>query len=120
MTNLSPQLANKLAKVCGLFGSHHDGEVLAAARMAHRIIREAGATWPEALTPTLPAPEPQRQARDDWRTALRFCLDNFDLLDERDGGFIRSIHSYRHMPSAPQLKWLADCCRKLMARGCRA
>jgi hypothetical protein len=113
-------LADKLAKVCGMFGSDHDGEVVVAARTAHRIVKEAGATWPQILMPALPAPEPQGAAADAaWRPAIAFCLENLNQLDERDATFIRSIHAYRRKPSAPQLKWLGDCYRKLVARGCR-
>jgi hypothetical protein len=40
---------DRLAKVLGMLGSHHDGEVLTAGRTAHALLRAAGTTWPELL-----------------------------------------------------------------------
>jgi hypothetical protein len=42
----------RLAKLLGLLGSSHDGEVLAAARKAHSLLIEKGATWYQALQVT--------------------------------------------------------------------
>jgi hypothetical protein len=39
---------DKLASILGMLGSTHDGEVVAAGRGAHALIRGAGLTWPEA------------------------------------------------------------------------
>jgi hypothetical protein len=36
---------DRLARVLGMLGSGHDGEVLAAARQAERLRAEAGLTW---------------------------------------------------------------------------
>jgi hypothetical protein len=127
--HLSPQLADKLAKVCGMFGSDHDGEVLVAARTAHRMVKEAGATWPEVLTPALrdPDPKPRREQRaeglfwawpTEWRRAIKFCARNIDLLDQRDANFVWSINRYDRTPSGLQCKWLRDVCTKLIAKGC--
>jgi hypothetical protein len=41
----------RLARVCGLFGSDHDGEALAAARQAEKIQKKASLTWEELLVP---------------------------------------------------------------------
>jgi hypothetical protein len=46
---LPRDIANKLAKLCGLFGSHHDAEVAAAARKAHQIIRSQGFVWGDII-----------------------------------------------------------------------
>jgi hypothetical protein len=42
---------DKLAKMLGMLGSRHDGEVTAAGRSAHTLLKEAGTTWTEVLTP---------------------------------------------------------------------
>jgi len=68
MTTLSAIDRSTVAKLLGLIGSHHDAEALAAARKAHQLIVDRGATWPEALgldAPALP-PEPDHlaEARD--------------------------------------------------------
>jgi hypothetical protein len=40
----------KLAKMLGMLGSRHDGEVASAGRSAHTLINDAGITWTEVLT----------------------------------------------------------------------
>src|SRR5271166_5064333 len=42
---------DKLAKVLAMLGSRHDGEVVAAGRSAHSLLKDAGVTWTEVLTP---------------------------------------------------------------------
>jgi hypothetical protein len=42
----------RLARVCGLFGSDHDGEALAAARQAEKIRKKVSLTWKELLVPS--------------------------------------------------------------------
>ena len=37
-------LADRLAKLCGMFGSAHDGERANAARLADELIKSAGVT----------------------------------------------------------------------------
>ena len=41
----------RLAKFLGMMGSDQDGEALSAARMAHKLVAEAGVTWAEVLEP---------------------------------------------------------------------
>ena len=40
---------DKLAKTLGMMGSAHDGEVLNAAHVAVRIVKEAGLSWHQAI-----------------------------------------------------------------------
>jgi hypothetical protein len=44
--------AEKLARVCGLFSSAHDGERSSAAAIADRMVREAGLSWPQIILRT--------------------------------------------------------------------
>ena len=44
-TLLDPSAAERLAKLLGMLGSNHDGEVSNAARMADALVREHGLTW---------------------------------------------------------------------------
>jgi hypothetical protein len=39
----------RLAMILGMLGSAHDGEALNAARLAVRIVKEAGTSWPEVI-----------------------------------------------------------------------
>jgi hypothetical protein len=48
---LDPAAAGRLAKVLALTASPVDGEVLAAAKAANRIIEAAGTTWADVLRP---------------------------------------------------------------------
>jgi hypothetical protein len=41
---------DKLAKMLGMLGSRHDGEVAAAGRSACTLLEDAGTTWSEVLT----------------------------------------------------------------------
>jgi hypothetical protein len=41
---------NRLAQVLGMLGSAHDGEALNAARLASKMIRDAGLTWFDVLS----------------------------------------------------------------------
>ncbi len=41
---------DKLAKMLGMLGSCHDGEVAAAGRSAHSLVRDSGVTWTEVLS----------------------------------------------------------------------
>ena len=41
----------RLIKLLGLLGSDHDGEIVAAGRMADALIRDAGVTWADVIAP---------------------------------------------------------------------
>ena len=63
MSNLSSGDRSMLAKVLGMLGSSHDGEVVNAARKAHEMLKAKGVTWPAVLglddmQQDQPAPEP--------------------------------------------------------------
>ena len=95
---LSPDLAGRLAKVCGLLGSAHDGERASAALLADRLVRQSGLTWTDVLRPAaLPPPmhpptttrswEPPR----DWRWQVEDCLTRPHLWTAWELGFLNSI-----------------------------
>jgi hypothetical protein len=44
-SKLSRPETDRLAKICGMFGSEFDGERSAAATMADRLIKSANLTW---------------------------------------------------------------------------
>lgn len=76
----------KLAKICGLLGSDHDGERSAAAHQASLLLRRHGLTWREVIERGLVRSErrqrkPKREAptaaappKPDWRALVRDCL----------------------------------------------
>jgi hypothetical protein len=49
-TLLGPRTADKLAKLCGLFGSDHDGERAAAAQMADKLVKQHGLRWSDVIS----------------------------------------------------------------------
>jgi hypothetical protein len=46
---MTPDTKTRLIKLLGMMGSIHDGEILNAARLAHRLVKEAGLTWEQAI-----------------------------------------------------------------------
>jgi hypothetical protein len=55
----------KLVRFLGMLGSEHDGEVVNAARIALRLMKDRGFTWDQILAPAapeiyVPPPEPER------------------------------------------------------------
>ena len=52
----------KLVKLLGMLGSAHDGEIAAAGRMAHELIRQAKLTWYDVIpVPTFDKTSYQRR-----------------------------------------------------------
>src|SRR6516165_6110804 len=43
----------RLARLLGMLGSLHDGEVVNAGRLAVRMLKQAGITWQQLLAPTV-------------------------------------------------------------------
>lgn len=95
-TALPAEIADKLAKVLGLLGSAHDGEVVNAGRRAHALLRAAGATWHEVLIPVRPLtlPRPERH----WRRpaticqSVRVCLSWPEALTAWEENFLCGIN----------------------------
>src|SRR3954470_24431437 len=95
----------RLARVCGLLSSDHDGEALAAARQAEKIRKKVGLTWEELLVPS-PRPrsgEPPPENLTDWRSACHFCLERYWLLTRWELDFVATVARYQKPPSAKQL-----------------
>ena len=82
---------DRLAKLLGMMGSAHDGEVVAAARQAERLRADAGLTWHDIVLPALPSPRPQRRGAMTLGQAIQFVLDHEDALTAWESDFARSI-----------------------------
>jgi hypothetical protein len=96
----------KLAKVLGLMGSRHDGEVIAAARQAERIRRDAGMTWGQILTPAPIVVDDHDAAND-------------DLLTPWEQDFLCSLRHQKYPPT-PKQREMFDRIRMKVERGSRA
>jgi hypothetical protein len=79
---LDPRAADRLAKLCGMFGSAHDGERASAAAMADKLVRDRGLTCPQILCPSALTSDEQ----------IGFALANLEALTMWERGFIYSIN----------------------------
>jgi hypothetical protein len=117
---IPPDLAEKLAKVLGMLGSDHDGEVAAAGRRAHKIVKNAGLTWGEVIAPPAPAPQQPYRPPRRWRRPVSasdsaaLCLQWPEVLTDWETDFCRSIVG-RHRTSPRQSEVLARIVRKVEA-----
>jgi hypothetical protein len=84
-----------------MLGSAHDGEVAAAGRVAHEIIRRAGATWYDVITPRLDAPPAARAADLSFREVVDLCLSDDAALTDWETEFSHSIRRMRR-PLTPR------------------
>ena len=94
----------RLARVCGLLGSEHDGEALAAARQAEKLRKKLGLTWDELLVPPTRqrSADPPLEELTDWQAACLFCLEHFQSLTRWELDFVATIARYTKPPSVKQ------------------
>jgi hypothetical protein len=102
--SLSPVFADKLVKVLGMLGSDHDGEVAAAGRTAHSMLKAKSLTWSDVIVPAVPVPQQQSRAPRRWRRATSpsdtaaLCLQWRDeVLTDWEADFCRSIVGRRRV-----------------------
>src|SRR3954462_2039623 len=107
---ISPDLANKLAKVLGMLGSDHDGEIAAAGRRAHAMVKGAGLTWNQVLAPANSPPESPYRPPRRWRRpasasdAAALCLQWGEVLTDWETDFCRSlVGRYRLSPKQSEV-----------------
>ena len=102
-----PEL-EKLAKLCGLFSSHHDGERASAAAKADEIVRSLGLTWRDiVLNKTAPAP-----AGNSIEAQIAEILAHISALNAWEKKFIRSLTArfFSRPSSEPRsIKFIARC-----------
>src|SRR5919107_2785919 len=78
----TPAVQHKLARICGMFGSAHDGERAAAAALADRLIRDAGLSWGDVIRMPMaklkrdPLPDDQSE----WRSMGTASLERRGLF----------------------------------------
>jgi hypothetical protein len=105
---LDPTVADRLAKICGLFGSSHDGERAAAAAKADQLIRSCGLSWFDVITVRSANLQIEGDTVDDL---IAFAIDREDLLTAWEFGFVHGI-SGRQLLTNKQLAKL----RAIVAR----
>ena len=101
----------RLVAVLGMLGSEHDGEALAAARMAERIRRDMGASWGDLIgqdaAPAAPAPDP-------WQATVAACQAQNARLTAWETAFLAVLAGYTHPPSAKQAATLAGIAARVL------
>jgi len=102
---VNPKLAARIAQLAGMFGSHHDGEVVNAARIADRLIRDCGLRWSDVIA----------QPPAEWQHMAAVCGRRWPQLSDRERDFLTSIQRLRRQPSDRQLAWLEAIYTRLQA-----
>jgi hypothetical protein len=119
MAALPPDAAAKLVKILGMLGSDHDGECVAAARQATRLIKSHNATWEHVLAPqqSRPTPPPRPQSHGPVHVAVaRAALQYAGHLTEWEVAFLQSITRQRRL-SVRQETALSGIVQKLRMGG---
>ena len=101
-------LRKRLALICGMFGSHHDGERAAAASKAHGILQELGVTWEQILV----LPESTAEMAEVRRKA-RTLLKHADLFSDFEIKFLNNLRRYTRSLSQKQRDLLARLVERL-------
>jgi hypothetical protein len=89
----------KLARLCGLFGSDHDSERATAAAKADQFIKERGLTWEDVIGAIPTA------STGDHHGLCVAALAVSDLLNDIEREFLRSISRFNTI-SPKQRAWL--------------
>jgi hypothetical protein len=82
---------DRLAKLLGMLGSGHDGEVVNAARAADRVVRGSGLRWPDIAAPPAPPRDP-----------IEFCLSRPAVLTAWESQFLHSLRSQNYRVTVKQ------------------
>jgi len=90
-----PQTANRLAKICGMFGSDHEGERASAALMADNLVKSLGLTWLDVFGAA--------EQAETLAHKLAFLLDHRELLSDWELSFVRGVSRFKK-PSDRQLE----------------
>jgi len=110
---------DRLARVLGMLGSAHDGEIIAAARQAERLRADAGLTWTDIVIPRLSAPQ-RRQKVGPVADLVAFVLEHGDTLTEWEIGFVEGVARQRFRLSPKQREILDRLVQKAQRAEARA
>jgi hypothetical protein len=102
MDRLDDRARDHLCKLLGMLGSTHDGERAAAGLKAHEFLKRCGLTWYDVIA--LPAPAPLQVPN--WRKMVHACLAAQTLPNPKELNFVRTLMTWRGMPTDKQLAWL--------------
>ena len=124
MSALAEADRDRLAKLLGLLGSAYDGEVANAGRLADKLVRSAGLTWPDVIAPALPSPDHDRRGdtaadplRGNWRAMAAACTKFQHLIDRWEWQFLSGLQRFPRL-STKQRAILVRIVTRLRAAGC--
>jgi hypothetical protein len=109
---LPPERRTRLARLLGMLGSNHAGEVANAGTMADKLVREAGLTWELVLGGITeqdppPAHDPRGTTAPPWRKMAAKILAAGNLNDwER--GFVEGLLERWHDDLTPKQQKVFD------------
>lgn len=72
--DLPPEDRIRLARLLGMLGSRHAGEIANAGRLADRLVRDHGLTWHDVLA--MPEPVQDWENPKDWTQAAQMVLQS--------------------------------------------
>jgi hypothetical protein len=106
----APLDRDRLAKLLGMLGSDHDGEVAAAGRHADALVRRAGLTWADVVSDRQPA---LYDGCSSSAEQISFCLRNRDGLSQWEIQFLLSLHRQSYELTERQRSVLAGIVAKV-------
>jgi hypothetical protein len=116
---LSASECEHLAKLLGMLGSDHVGEVANAGRLADKLVRAAGLTWPDVITPAQP-PDVETDTDPigvDWRRTVGAANRYPHLLNRWEVEFLAGLPRFPRL-SCKQRSALLKITTRLRACGC--
>ena len=88
---LDPPTAARLTKLLGMTSSTYDNEALSAVRMANQLLKSAGLTWSDVIAHDPDPVHAEWREPDNWRAAVRQCMEMTDVLTTWDVNFLCGI-----------------------------
>jgi hypothetical protein len=133
MQSLTTKEISRLVKLCGVFSSHHPGEIANAAALADKLLREHGLQWSDVIR--LPIGRELDEAADSdaavgggdpfatwpggWRGACEFVLRHKALLSRWEQEFASKVSGYIGNITGKQKPILRDLVDRCMQAGFR-
>jgi len=124
MSALADSDRERLARLLGMLGSDHLGEVANAGRLADKLVRAAGLTWSDVIPLALRPPDREPHGdtaadplRGDWRAVAVACTRYQHLLDKWEWQFLSGLQRFPRL-SAKQRAILIRIVVRLRAAGC--
>jgi hypothetical protein len=106
---LDPRTLDRLAKLCGMFGSAHAGERANAARMADELVRVSGVTWFDVIRVNKAAVADDELVPYDHAERLtRFAVKHAHVLTPWEANFAHSLHEQCWRRFSPKQRAVLD------------